>query len=216
MHSRQPCLITFTFVLSVEQLAVANNRMSSNLPSSFSSLGGLQVLDLEGNRFDGPLPTGFFSNLVKLRVLNLSDNFFRGSLPSDWSPFQDLVELRLNTNWASNNPLIGFQGTIAPSIGSLTKLEQIILYENRISGSIPPEMGNLVNLQTLDLAFTEMTGTVPPELSSLQSLQALYTYESDIEGSIPEGMCDLNAFIQTDCDVTCSCCAECFSNDVAV
>ena len=91
-------------------------------------------------------------NLVKLIVVDLSDNFLAGPLPADWSPMTELVELKLNTNYATNNVNFGFSGLIPASLGSLEKLVVLEMHENRFTGPLPRELGNLKNLQILDVA----------------------------------------------------------------
>ena len=93
-------------------------------------------------------------------------------------------------NRASSNNI---SGTLPPSVGALTDLNDLSLFENRISGSLPLELGNLYPLRylrmqdnhldanftkfhtlgnlrqlvTLDLYNNRMTGEVPPSLQNL-------------------------------------------------
>jgi hypothetical protein len=172
----------------------------------------LENLNLQRNVLRGALPSGF-TNLVKLVILNLSNNFFSAQLPEDMSVFSNLVELRINTNYASNVPTFGFSGTIPASIGSLTGLTILNLYENIITGTLPAEIGLLQNLQILDVAFTKLTGFVPGSYGALVSLEEFYITGTSIEGVIPDALCLIqDAYIQTECTVECECCAVCLDS----
>ena len=94
------------------------------------------------------------------------------------------------TNWLTDTPLgewygvttdgdgrvteldldIGLTGPIPPELGSLTRLERLVLGRgrpaeegapaNRLFGPIPPELGMLANLQVLSLGYNELTGSI--------------------------------------------------------
>ena len=171
------------------------------------SLTNLQVLDIATNFLNGTLPLGL-QNLQNLIFFDLSQNFLGGPLP-DFSNFLKLVEVKLNTNYATNGPEFGFSGTIPSSLGLLTSLVTLDLYENRLTGVLPGELGSLIKLQVLDVASNTLTGFVPQEYSGLSSLKALYLNGTHIQGSIPTKMCSLQAYIEVDCSVSCSCCSQC-------
>ena len=76
-------------------------------------------------------------------------------------------------------------GTIAPGLGSLTKLEILNLRSNQLTGPIPTELGNLTNLTELWLYENQLTGTIPTELGSLTNLTHLYLSSNQLTGTIP-------------------------------
>jgi hypothetical protein len=69
-----------------------------------------------------------------------------------------------------NNQLTG---SIPPEIGSLTKLNTLILDHNQLTGSIPAEIGNLTNLSNLYLCSNQLTGAIPGEINNLSKLACL-------------------------------------------
>ena len=81
-----------------------------------------------------------------------------------------------------NNKLTG---NIPASLGSLTNLGYLALYNNQLTGSIPTELGNLTNLTVLTLDINQLTGNIPPELGSLNKLQNLELSGNQLMGSIP-------------------------------
>ena len=50
------------------------------------------------------------------------------------------------------------------SIGNLTNLSWLNLYNNQLMGEIPSEIGNLTSLSYLSLHNNELTGEIPPEI----------------------------------------------------
>ncbi|GKU97116.1 hypothetical protein SLEP1_g10296 [Rubroshorea leprosula] len=74
----------------------------------------------------------------------------------NFSAFPNLLRLDLNNQ--------GFNGSIPPSLGHLTKLRKLSLEGNQLSGSIPSEIGKLRNLVILDLSGDFLSGEVPSTL----------------------------------------------------
>ena len=127
--------------------------------------------------------------------------------------FSNLAELHINTNIASNNVAFGFAGSIPASIGSVTSLRILNMYENLFTGTLPPEIGLLQNLEILDVAYTPLTGFVPESYGALVNLEFFYVFGTNVEGAIPDGICLIqDALIQTGCTIQCDCCVECFDS----
>ena len=90
-----------------------------------------------------------------------------------------MTELNLT---ARNGP-IGLTGQIPPLLGSLTRLERLVLGQNpatqgwewidSLSGPIPPELGMLTGLKELVLWDNELSGPIPSELGGLTNLEYL-------------------------------------------
>ncbi len=81
-----------------------------------------------------------------------------------------------------NNQL---SGSIPGQLGSLTSLTQLQLFNNQLSGSIPAQLGNLTSLQFLILSSNHLSGSIPAQLGNLTSLQYLYLAGNQLSGSIP-------------------------------
>ena len=88
-----------------------------------------------------------------------------------------VVELRMTSE--------GIVGTIPSELGSLSNLQGLSLWGNRLTGGIPTELGSLANLTGLFLAGNELTGEIPPELGGLSNLQQLYLLGNQLTGEIP-------------------------------
>ena len=83
-------------------------------------------------------------------------------------------------------------GTIPPELGSLSKLESIILGSCRLTGPIPSELGNLTNLKTLSFWDNKLTGAIPPELGNLSNLEFLSFPYNQLTGPIPSELGSLS------------------------
>lgn len=63
-----------------------------------------------------------------------------------------------------NNKLVG---VLPSSLGNLTGVKMIILLRNQLSGTIPSSLGSLPDLNVLELSYNQLSGTIPPELGNL-------------------------------------------------
>ena len=87
-----------------------------------------------------------------------------------------------NTNWLTNAPIGQWHGVTTDANGRVTKL---YLQENVLSGQIPTELGSLSNLENLVLWGNELTGTIPTKLGSLANLELLSVSDNQLTGTIP-------------------------------
>jgi len=108
-------------------------------------------------------------------------------IKSDTFPneFGQLSELK--TLWLSKHKI----KQLSPTIGQMTKLEQLVLINNGISGEIPPEIGNLNQLIGLNLSGNKLKGSIPETISNLTLLNTLQLYSNQLEGAIPDLMLTL-------------------------
>ena len=79
----------------------------------------------------------------------------------------------------------GLTGEIPPELGNLTQLQVLILSDAGLTGAIPPGLGNLTRLELLDLSDTEVTGEIPPELGNLARLGLLDISNTELSGDVP-------------------------------
>ncbi|KAJ0963804.1 hypothetical protein J5N97_028926 [Dioscorea zingiberensis] len=123
--------------------------------------------------------TGIYCSRPQNRVITL--NLSSSSLKGFLAPELGLLS-SLQQLILDNNLLLG---TIPKQIGMLKRLSLLDLSFNRISGPIPLEIGNLTNAMKIDLHSNGLTGTIPPELGNLESLIELLLDRNRLDGSIP-------------------------------
>ena len=88
---------------------------------------------------------------------------------------------------ASNNLV----GTIPSSIGQLTGLKDLQLWQNQLTGNIPLALGNLINLEILSLEENLLIGQIPVALGGLTHLRHLSLAKNQLDGSIPHQLGNL-------------------------
>ncbi|XP_052135504.1 probable LRR receptor-like serine/threonine-protein kinase At3g47570 [Oryza glaberrima] len=199
-----PSLYTIS---TLTYLGLGVNNLFGRIPTNIGyTLPNIETLILEGNHFDGPLPTSLV-NALNLQVLEVRDNTFTGVVPSFWA-LQNLTQLDLGANlfesvdWTSLSSKINstklvaiyldnnrIHGILPSSIGNLPgSLQTLYMTNNRIAGTIPSEIGNLNNLTLLHLAENLISGDIPETLSNLVNLFVLGLHRNNLSGEIPQSI----------------------------
>ena len=99
-------------------------------------------------------------------------------------------------NLSSNN----FVGHIPDSIGNLTRLESLGLFENTLDGDIPRNLGQLVLLKELVLANNQLGGEIPAEFGQLASLKVLQIQNNKFNSYKNLELMDTREFLVFDYD----------------
>ncbi|XP_055836310.1 receptor-like protein 13 [Solanum dulcamara] len=186
-------------------LRLSNNKLSGQIFSKDIRPSILFYLYLNGNEFEGQLPSNIF--LKPLIALDASSNNFSGEIPR-W--IRDNTRL-LQLDLAKNH----LEGSIPVEICNLKLIQVIALSENRLSGPVPScvsglplehihldknQLGgeledslfNISSLITLDLGYNNFTGNIPHTIASLSKLNFLLLNNNQLEGEIPAQICLLN------------------------
>ncbi|KAH9672846.1 putative LRR receptor-like serine/threonine-protein kinase [Citrus sinensis] len=82
-------------------------------------------------------------------------------------------------------------GPIPASIGNLTYLTGINLFQNSFHGQIPEEIGRLQQLQDLNLTHNYLSGKIPTNLSHCTELRSFEASANDFIGQIPDQLSSL-------------------------
>ena len=92
------CFYTVALPADVLMLDVANNRMTGRLPD-FHTLRSVAIVDLGGNRFEGPLPLSFGPSTSSMTYFDARGMGVKGRLEeTDWRPLTSLTYLTLRHN----------------------------------------------------------------------------------------------------------------------
>jgi hypothetical protein len=221
-------LLTGTIPYSVSekqmlnQLLLASNFFTGNLPWNLGNITYLAVLDVSDNSLSGTIPSSFLS-LSYVEELFLQNNRFQGQLNSflDNNHTVDAEGnvghfLRFINVDISNNE---FSGALVNNFFlSARRLQSFTASSNCLDGSLPEEICSSKTLLSLSLdglttaencrqslffssfssyfnAFTVnhfMEGTIPSCFYSIPSLQLLHLSGNGFTGSIPSSSSSLN------------------------
>lgn len=163
---------------NLQYLLLGGNDITA-IPSDWSALMQLRVVELSGNsRLAGTLPASLF-DLPKLHTLRIQGTQMRGPLP----PVGDapLTELRLGHNELS--------GVLPSSLALLTGLTDLGLEGNQLHGPLPEGVfGAMPRLQELNLSsqFSQsgFTGTLPAALWTMSDLKVLDLHSNTLKGPL--------------------------------
>lgn len=103
--------------------------MADTIPDETRDLQNLQILTLDFNNFNGPIPCKIF-NMSMLRQISLVDNQLSGSLPTDIGigvPNLEFMSVAMNN----------LSGLIPNFISNGSKLTRLDVSSNSFSGFIP-------------------------------------------------------------------------------
>ncbi|KAJ4954430.1 hypothetical protein NE237_011213 [Protea cynaroides] len=92
------------------------------------------------------------------------------------------------------------RGFLAPELGSLSSLQELILHNNSLIGTIPKEIGILQNLKVLDLGLNQVTGPIPPEIGNLTSVMKINLQSNGLSGTLPPELGNLRNLVELDLD----------------
>ncbi|PHU16796.1 hypothetical protein BC332_12491 [Capsicum chinense] len=189
---------------SLTFLRLSNNKLTGQIFSKDVRPSLLFYLFLNGNSFEGPLPSNIF--LKPLIALDASSNNFSGEIPQGIGDNTKLLQLDLSKNH--------LEGSIPVEICNLKLIQVLALTVNKLSGPVPScvsglplehihldknqlvgELDALLNissLKTLDLGYNSFTGNIPRTIGSLSNLNFLLLNNNQLQGEIPTQICLLN------------------------
>ncbi|XP_028085788.1 receptor-like protein 7 [Camellia sinensis] len=154
---------------SLHFLDLSNNNLTGTILPCLSNFSdSLEVLNLQGNNFQGPIPHSY-NRGSKLKMIDLSDNKLQGKVPGSLANCTELEFLDLSNNLIDDAfPLW---------LGDLTKLQVLILRSNKFYGAIenPKIKLELPNLHIIDLSHNGFTGTMTVGVKAMGTQRTLQT-----------------------------------------
>jgi Leucine-rich repeat (LRR) protein len=201
----------FTALISLEVLALSENKLSGILPSFMGDFAeSLTELYLRDNDFRGAIPSEL-QQLVQLKALVLSENNFQGGIPSQVHDMKNLTKLDIG-----NNKLSGpFPWSLLQTDAGLPALTDLLLDGNAFTGTIPDLDANVdgvsnedkvivSNLRTdllrqLHVARNRLTGHIPESLGrQFASLRKLSLGSNALVGTIPSSVAKMSHMVGLD------------------
>ncbi|KAL3502193.1 hypothetical protein ACH5RR_036642 [Cinchona calisaya] len=162
---------------SLEELCLASNSLSGDLPEDMFHLKKLQRLSIQDNRFSGNLSANIGS-LSSLVHLDISLNGFSGSLPDVFHGFG-----KLNYFAAQSNKFIG---SIPQSLANSPTVASLSLRNNSLGDKIDLNCSAMISLVSLDLATNLFRGPIPDNLPACPRLKSINLARNYFNGQIPE------------------------------
>jgi Leucine-rich repeat (LRR) protein len=194
----------FAQLTNLESLYLEDNALSGEITTAMIDPGWMKMveLDLSTCLLDGPLPYNLWS-IPNLEVVDLHGNDFVGPIPEIDSVHESLFFLALHENkldWripesisnlpnlahldvSKNNLVLPFPSTMS----QLTKLRYLFTGQNPFENHpIPTWLADMKTLRELSMKGNSITGNIPAFLGGLTSLQVLDLDMNQLEGVIPD------------------------------
>ncbi|HET8859380.1 T9SS type A sorting domain-containing protein [Marivirga sp.] len=171
---------------NILSISLNNNQLSGTVPATMENLTTLQVLSLYQNNLEGTLPDlihlpslvgldvwgngkllveipddiGTLTNLNTFAIGATVPN--RGEFPAGLYQLTNLVRLDLGGQQ--------FTGSLTEEVGNWTQLDNLYLWQNRLTGDLPAAFTNIASLRVLDVALNQITSIPDFSASSIREL----------------------------------------------
>ncbi|GJP60481.1 hypothetical protein CLOP_g17696 [Closterium sp. NIES-67] len=84
--------------------------------------------------------------------------------------------------WAATTSLVH-----PPGYSALSKLNYLLLSDNRITDQVPSDLSTLTDLEALDLSKNRLSGSIPAEVVALPNLIYFDISNNELSGPAPTG-----------------------------
>lgn len=172
-------------LVSLKDLNLNGNELVGLVPSSLGDME-LDKLDLNNNRFMGPIPK------FKASKVSYSNNDFclnETGVPCSFEVMALLGFLgglnypsNLVDSWSGNNPCLTWLGIKCNADG---KVSMINMQRFNLSGTLSPSVANLGSLVQIKLGGNHLNGVVPSNWTSLRNLNVLDLSDNNISPPLP-------------------------------
>ncbi|MBA0575897.1 hypothetical protein Golob_024104, partial [Gossypium lobatum] len=161
---------------SLRELDVGSNQLSGHFEDNFGYFSKLNVLNLDENRFTGPLPD--LLRLSSLRELSLRGNRFESLLPVNIGKLSQLVLLDV-----SNNSL---HDVISEAhLFNLTKLRYLLISFNALSFNLSSNWTPPFQLDFIEMSSCKLGPQFPSWLRKQTNFYHLDISHSNISDKFP-------------------------------
>ncbi|TXG47633.1 hypothetical protein EZV62_026927 [Acer yangbiense] len=199
----------------LQMLSLSYNNFTRYIPKEIGNMTMLKELYLGFNKLQASSLLAFKAHITHDPHNLLANNWTASTFVCNWKQqFPWLSACGYNSSAQIGNPSLGIQHfsrrdsilatcTIPPSLGNITTLKNLELWNNNLQGSIPEEIGKLTHrprdiqclweLLRISLDNNKFTGTIPRDIGNL--LQEIYLDTNDLKARQP-----ISAHINTDGD----------------
>jgi len=177
-------------LLNSEIVFLSRNRLIGSLPRLTSNV---TVFSISYNYLRGSLSPLLCHNMIEksnLECLDVSHNFLAGGgLSECWGNWKSLIHVDLGNN--------NLTGTIPHSMGSLSNLMSLHIYETKLHGEIPVSLKNCQKLVIVNLRKNNFSGNIPNWIGQLE-VKVLQLRSNEFSGDIPLQICQLSSLLVFD------------------
>eukprot|EP00200_Dunaliella_tertiolecta_P016199 CAMPEP_0202420912 /NCGR_PEP_ID=MMETSP1128-20130828/50064_1 /ASSEMBLY_ACC=CAM_ASM_000463 /TAXON_ID=3047 /ORGANISM="Dunaliella tertiolecta, Strain CCMP1320" /LENGTH=971 /DNA_ID=CAMNT_0049028911 /DNA_START=73 /DNA_END=2985 /DNA_ORIENTATION=- len=166
----------FTLHRALGYAELQSNNLQGTLPKGIGEVFSLWLFDLSANLLGGTVPSDMCGPDTKLFFLSIEDNNFSGDL--DLAACTKIGYFRGKGN--------NFSTVFTEAIASLPMLRGVYLDENTLAGIIPEQLflGFLPQLEELGLYQNKLSGPLP--VMKLYSMKYVSLADNRIYGPIPQ------------------------------
>ncbi|XVF79301.1 hypothetical protein PTKIN_Ptkin14bG0210500 [Pterospermum kingtungense] len=175
---------------NLQWIRLSHNPMIVHFPKS-NWTSPLRFLEVVGTGSTGL--TGIFHHCIgDLKYLEHIRVDGKGELPNSIGNLVSLKRLILGGI---------FTGSIPASIGNLSQINEIDLYNDDFRGELPLSLGKLQNLMDLYLAGNNFTGQIPNAFTNLTKLTRINFHSNNFNGQLPLSLFNLTQPVDVDFSV---------------
>ncbi|XVF87034.1 hypothetical protein PTKIN_Ptkin18bG0088200 [Pterospermum kingtungense] len=186
-------------LVQLQQVYINSCGLSGEIPSTFANLRNLQIVGASDNAFTGKIPEFIGNNWTTLASLRLEGNSFDGPIPSNIGNLSSLTILRITGIYNGSSSLdfvrnlenltelvlrnVLLTGTIPSDIAEFQSLQKLDFSFNNLTGQIPSELFNMKSLKYLFLGNNSLSGTISAQKSEI--LQTIDVSYNNLSGNLP-------------------------------
>ncbi|KAH7302336.1 hypothetical protein KP509_23G068000 [Ceratopteris richardii] len=162
---------------NLHDLNFSNNLYKEGFPETLLSLTSLVELRFDENNLTGSIPEEI-SNLKLLEEMTVWGSDLNQKLPPEWSVWVNLTYLNLHDT--------NIHGDLPSEWGAkFTKLQQLSLYNNKLTGPIPDSWKGMTSLDQFRLKNNYLSGPVPSWISQLANASDVDFVCNYLTGTVP-------------------------------
>ncbi|CAG7901783.1 unnamed protein product [Brassica rapa] len=179
-------------LVSLTKFNVRENQLTGLVPSSFTELQSLAVVNMTNNLFQGSTPT-FKAKNVAVDITPRLNSFCSDSpgVPCDprVNTLLAIVEafgypVRFAQSWKGNDPCSSKNVWVGITCTG-ADITVINFKGMGLKGTISPRFADLTSLRVINLSQNNLTGVIPQEITKLTSLATLDVSNNQLYGKVP-------------------------------